>query len=110
MGFNLHCDVDLINYASVHSGVASLIPVLHGVVTRMRMCLGSVHHHRGNEILFHCGFFMGLIMVMNVLSSGGDGDKVQMCKNRAQSRRKPSLGTTVYQIRSEYPWLKSASP
>ena len=28
MGFNLHCDVDLINYASVHSGVASLIPVL----------------------------------------------------------------------------------
>ena len=73
MGFILRFEVDEIEvaviYASVHRGVASLNPVLHGVVTRMRMCLGSVHHHRGNEILFHCGFFMGLIMVMNVLSS-----------------------------------------
>ena len=35
-----------VSYASVQSGVASLIPVLHGVVTPMRL-------------LFHCGFFMG---------------------------------------------------
>ena len=63
----------------MQSGVASLIPVLHGVVTRMSMCLDSVHHYRGNEILFHCGFLMGLTMMMNVLSSAGDGDKVQVC-------------------------------
>ena len=35
-----------VSYASVQSGVASLIPVLHGVVTPMRL-------------LFHCGFFHG---------------------------------------------------
>ena len=76
----------------------------------MSMCLDSVHHYRENETLFHCGFFMGLIIVMNVLSSDGDGDKVQVCGNRAQSRRKPETRTTVYQIWTEYPWLKSASP
>ena len=41
MGFNLRFDVDKIkvavSHASVQSEVASLIPVLHGVVTRMRM-------------------------------------------------------------------------
>ena len=49
-----------VNTRSVQSGVASLIPVLHGVVTRMSMCLDSVHLFKGNEILFHCGFFTGL--------------------------------------------------
>ena len=98
MGFNLHCDFDLINYASVQSGVASLIPMLHGVATRMSMSLGSVHHCRGNEILFYYGFFMDFIMVMYVLSSAGDGDKVQVCGNRAQSRRKPGAKMTVYRI------------
>ena len=65
----------------------------------MSMCLDSVHHYRGNEILFHCGFFMGLIIVMNVLSSAGDGDKVQVCgkpctikeKARHQDDRLPNL-------------------
>ena len=49
-------------------------------------------------MIFHYGFFMDLIIVMNVLSSAGDGDKVQVCGNRAQSRRKPGAKMTVYRI------------
>ena len=36
-------------------------PVLHGVVTRMRMCFDSVHCYGGKEKLFHHGLFMDQI-------------------------------------------------